>query len=163
MGKEPESWPPFGKSFFYRPRRSTAARARGERREKHRLQINELSERVIGACIEVHRNTGPGLLESACEQCLCHELRLREIVFQAQLPVPVRYKGTLLDCGFRVDLLIEQRLLLELKSVERVLPIHEAQLLTYLRLGGWKVGLIVNFNVKILKDGITRRVLGLAE
>jgi GxxExxY protein len=127
------------------------------------LDINELTERVIGACIEVHRNTGPGLLESAYEQCLCRELSLRGIPFQLQVPLPVNYKGTLLDCGYRVDLLIDGQLLIELKSVEKILPIHEAQLLTYLRLGGWKVGLLINFNVKVLKDGIVRRVLGLTD
>ncbi|MGD0139453.1 MAG: GxxExxY protein [Tepidisphaeraceae bacterium] len=127
------------------------------------MDINELTERVIGACIEVHRNTGPGLLESAYEQCLCRELSLRGIPFQLQVPLPVNYKGTLLDCGYRVDLLIDGQLLIELKSVEKILPIHEAQLLTYLRLGGWKVGLLINFNVKVLKDGIVRRVLGLTD
>jgi GxxExxY protein len=125
------------------------------------MNINELTEKVIGACIEVHRNTGPGLLESAYQQCLCHELTLQGIKFQLQLPLPVNYKGTLLDCGYRVDLLIEDCLLLELKSIDKILPIHKAQLLTYLRLGGWKVGLLINFNVKVLTDGITRRVLGL--
>jgi GxxExxY protein len=127
------------------------------------MDINELTERVIGACIEVHRNTGPGLLESAYEQCLCRELSLRDLPFQLQLPLPVNYKGTLLDCGYRVDLLIDGQLLIEIKSVERILPIHEAQLLTYLRLGGWKVGLLINFNVKVLTDGIVRRVLGLID
>jgi GxxExxY protein len=125
------------------------------------MNINELTEKIIGACIEVHRNTGPGLLESAYQQCLCHELTLQGIKFQLQVPLPVNYKGTLLDCGYRVDLLIEDCLLLELKSIDKILPIHEAQLLTYLRLGGWKVGLLINFNVKVLTDGITRRVLGL--
>jgi len=103
------------------------------------------------------------LLESAYEQCLCRELSLRGIPFQLQVPLPVNYKGTLLDCGYRVDLLIDGQLLIELKSVEKILPIHEAQLLTYLRLGGWKVGLLINFNVKVLKDGIVRRVLGLTD
>jgi GxxExxY protein len=127
------------------------------------MNINELTESVIGACIEVHRNTGPGLLESAYQQCLCHELRLRNIPFQLQFPLPVNYKGTLLDCGYPLDLLVGNALVVEIKSVEKVLPIHEAQLLTYLRLGGWQVGLLINFNVKVLKDGIIRRVLGLPE
>jgi GxxExxY protein len=127
------------------------------------MDINELTEKVIGACIEVHRNTGPGLVESAYEQCLCRELSLRGIPFQMQFPLPVNYKGTLLDCGYRVDLLIDGQVLIELKSVEKILPIHEAQLMTYLRLGGWKVGLLINFNVNVLKDGIVRRVLGLVE
>ena len=125
--------------------------------------MNEVTEKVIGACIEVHRHTGPGLLESAYEQCLCRELSLRNIPFELQYPLPVNYKGTLLDCGYRVDVLVDGQLLIELKSVERVLPIHEAQLLTYLRLGGWKVGLLINFNVTLLTDGIVRRVLGLKD
>jgi GxxExxY protein len=125
------------------------------------MGINDLTEQVIGACIEVHRHTGPGLLESAYEQCLCRELSLRSIPFELQFPLPINYKGTRLDCGYRVDLLIDGQLLIELKSVDKVLPIHEAQLLTYLRLGGWKVGLLINFNVNMLTDGIVRRVLGL--
>jgi GxxExxY protein len=127
------------------------------------MSINELTEAVIGACIEVHRNTGPGLLESAYEQCLCRELSLRGIPFVLQWPLPVKYKGTLLDCGYRVDLLVDGRLLIELKAVEKLLPIHEAQVLTYLRLGGWQIGLLINFNVQLLKDGIKRLVLDLNE
>jgi GxxExxY protein len=127
------------------------------------MEMNDLTEQVIGACIEVHRNTGPGLLETTYQQCLCRELSLRDIPFQLQCPLPVNYKGTLLDCGYRIDLLIDHRLVLELKSVDRILPFHEAQLLTYLRLGGWKVGLIINFNVEILKDGIKRKVLSFSE
>jgi GxxExxY protein len=127
------------------------------------MEINELSEAVIGACIEVHRRTGPGLLESAYEQCLCRELNLRGIPFQFQVPLPVKYKDTLLDCGYRLDLLIDGRLVVEIKSVEKLLPIHEAQLLTYPRLGGWKVGLLINFIVNKLTDGIVRRVLDLKE
>ena len=123
------------------------------------MTINELTEAVIGACIEVHRNTGPGLLESAYEQCLCRELSLREIPSIFQMPLPVKYKGMLLDCGYRVDVLVDGRLLIELKSVEQILPIHQAQLLTYLRLSGKKVGLLINFNVAALKNGIVRRVL----
>jgi GxxExxY protein len=121
--------------------------------------INQLSEAVIGACIEVHRNTGPGLLESAYEQCLCRELSLRGISFAHQLLLPLNYKGMALDCGYRVDLLIEGRLLIELKSVDKLFPIHDAQVITYLRLGGWELALLINFNVKVLKDGIRRIVL----
>jgi GxxExxY protein len=124
------------------------------------MDINDLTEKVIGACIEVHRNTGLGLLESAYEQCLCRELSLRGIPFRFQLPLPVNYKGKLLDCGYRVDPLVDGQLLIELKSVEKILPIHEAQLMTYLRLGGWNVGLLINFNVRVLTDGIVRRVVG---
>ena len=119
----------------------------------------ELSHRVIGAAIEVHREMGPGLLESAYEDCLCHELSLRGIRFQRQLEMPVKYKGVQLDCGYRIDLLVEETLVLELKSVEAIAPIHKAQLLTYLRLSQKQVGLLLNFNVLVLKDGLVRMVL----
>ncbi len=127
------------------------------------MEINQLTEAVIGACIEVHRTIGPGLLESAYHQCLCRELSLRDIPFQKEFPLPVNYKGTHLDCGYKVDLLVDGRLLLELKSVEALNPAHETQLMTYLRLGGWEIGLLINFNVPMLKDGIKRRVLNLKE
>jgi GxxExxY protein len=123
------------------------------------MDINQLSEIMIGAAIEVHRALGPGLLESAYHQCVCRELSLRGVAFKNQLALPVRYKGMLLDCGYKVDLLIEDRIVVELKSVESLLPIHEAQLLTYMRLGNWELGLLINFNVPVLKDGIRRRVL----
>jgi len=128
-----------------------------------KMEMNELSEKVIGACIEVHRHLGPGLLESAYLKCLCRELTLRCIPYQSELPLPVSYKGVDLDCAYRIDLLIDGRLVLELKAIEAVLPVHEAQLLTYMRIGGWKVGLIINFNVSVLKNGITRKVLNLAD
>jgi GxxExxY protein len=127
------------------------------------MDINHLTETVIGACMEVHRNIGPGLLESAYCQCLCHELTLRGIPFQKEFPLPLNYKGTHLDCGYKADLIVDGRLLLELKSVDALHPIHEAQLMTYLRLGGWQVGLLINFNVTVLKDGIRRRVLNFKE
>ncbi|NLV41686.1 MAG: GxxExxY protein [Candidatus Hydrogenedentes bacterium] len=119
----------------------------------------EITERVIGAAIEVHRVLGPGLLESAYEECLCAELRERGVAHQRQIPLPVEYKGTRLDCGYRLDLLVEEVVVVEIKAVSSMEPIHEAQLLTYLRLGGWKVGLLINFNVPLLRDGIVRRVL----
>jgi len=127
------------------------------------MDINALTETIIGGAIEVHRALGPGLLESAHEQCLCHELSLRNISFERQRPLPVKYKGILLDCGYRIDILVEQLVVLELKSIDKLAPIHEAQLLTHLRLGGWQIGLLINFNVAVLKDGIKRRVLGLQE
>jgi GxxExxY protein len=127
------------------------------------MTINELTEAMIGACIEVHRHMGPGLLESAYEQCLCRELSLRGIPLICQAPLPVNYKGMVLDCGYKIDLLIDGRLVVELKSIEKILPIHEAQLITYLRLGGFELGLLINFNVQVLKDGIKRRVLNLRE
>lgn len=118
----------------------------------------DLSERVLGACIEVHRHLGPGLLESAYEQCLCHELSLRGLSFARQRPLPVCYKGVLLDCGYRLDVVVEDKLVLELKAVEHLLPLHEAQVLTYLKLTGLDVGLLVNFNTSVLRRGIRRLV-----
>jgi GxxExxY protein len=119
----------------------------------------ELTELIIGAAIEVHKTLGPGLLESVYELCLCHELRLRGIRFERQIDIPAEYKGVKLDCAYRLDLLIEGRVIVEVKSVETLLPIHEAQLLTYLRLAAKRVGLLINFNTPVLKKGIIRRVL----
>jgi GxxExxY protein len=123
------------------------------------LVHEQLTEHIIGAAIEVHRELGPGLLESAYEQCFCHELHMRDLAFQCQLDLPVMYKGLKLDCGYRLDVVVDDSVVIELKSVEQILPIHQAQLLTYLRLSGKKVGLIINFNVAVLKNGIVRRVL----
>ncbi len=123
------------------------------------LLHKELSDQVIGAAIEVHRQLGPGLLESAYEACVAHELSLRGIPFERQIDVPLDYKGVHLDVGYRIDLLVEDKIIVELKAVEKVLPIHEAQLLTYLRLLKKPVGLLLNFSVPVLKDGIIRRVL----
>ncbi|MEW6667907.1 MAG: GxxExxY protein [Thermodesulfobacteriota bacterium] len=120
------------------------------------MGINDLTGKVIGAAIEVHKILGPGLLESAYEECLCHELDLRRIRYKRQQAVPVEYKGVHLDCGYRIDLLVEDLVILELKSVDRLEPIHEAQILTYLKLTGLKVGLLINFNVPVLKEGIRR-------
>jgi len=122
------------------------------------MQINELTECVIGACIEIHKAIGPGLLESAYEECLCHELRLANLAFERQKPLPVAYKGVKLDCGYRIDLVVDGKLIVELKTVQELLPIHEAQLLTYLKLSGLAVGLLVNFNVPVLRRGIKRIV-----
>lgn len=127
------------------------------------MEINRVTGTAIGAAIEVHRALGPGLLESAYEECLCRELSLRKIPFERQRPLPLKYKGVSLDCGYRFDLLVSDQVVVEVKAVEKLLPIHEAQLLTYLRLGGWKVGLLLNFNVPVLKRGIRRLVLGLEE
>jgi len=123
------------------------------------MELNKLSEQIIGAAIEVHRALGPGLLESAYEECLCRELALRSIPFERQRSLPVQYKGVKLDFGYRIDLLVDESVVVEIKAVESVQPIHEAQLLTYLKLGGWKLGLLINFNVPILKEGIRRRIL----
>ena len=124
--------------------------------EKER--INRLTGAIIGAAIEVHRALGPGLLESAYEECLCHELDLRNIPFERQRPLHIRYKAVRLECGYRLDLLVDQLVVVEIKAVESLLPIHSAQLLSYLRMGGWKVGLLINFHEVVLKDGIRRKV-----
>jgi GxxExxY protein len=118
-----------------------------------------LSERVIGLAIEVHRYLGPGLLESAYEECLCFELRQNGIEHERQVPQSILYKQTRLDCGYRMDIVAERELVIEVKSVERLQPIHDAQILTYLRLSGLKVGLLMNFNTILLKDGIRRLVM----
>ena len=125
------------------------------------MRINEITQEVIGAAIEVHRALGPGLLESAYEECLARELTIRQVPFTRQQPLPVEYKGLRLDCGYRLDLLVAEAVVVEVKAGEALLPIHEAQLLTYLRLGGWKAGLLTNFNVPLLKQGIRRLVLNL--
>ena len=122
-------------------------------------QRDPLSEKVIGCAIEVHRALGPGLLESAYEECLCYELSDAGLSFRRQVPLPVNYKEVRMDLGDRIDVVVEDRLILELKTVERILPIHEAQLLTYLKLSGMGTGLILNFNVPVLRDGIKRMVL----
>jgi GxxExxY protein len=121
--------------------------------------MKELTEKIIGAAIEVHKTIGPGLLESAYEECLAHEMRIRGLNFERQVPLPVVYKGVTLDCGYRLDFLVERAVVVELKAVESLQPIHEAQVLTYLKLGGWTVGLVINFNVPVLRDGIKRVVL----
>jgi GxxExxY protein len=127
------------------------------------MRVNEITKEVIGAAIAVHRALGPGLLESAYQECLCQELFLRGIPFERQVPLPLEYRGIRCECGYRLDLLVARVVVVEIKSIEVIAPIHEAQLLTYLRLGGWRVGLLMNFNVIVLKDGIRRRVLGLRE
>ena len=123
------------------------------------MEFDELSNRVIGNAIEVHRHLGPGLLESAYEQCLAYELSRNGIAFQLQLAQPVQYKEVRLDCGYRIDILIENQIIVELKSVEKLLGIHEAQLVTYMKLAEIRIGLLMNFNVPKLKEGIKRFVL----
>jgi GxxExxY protein len=123
------------------------------------MKFDGLSNQVIGCALEVHRNLGPGLLESTYEQCLAYELKAADMAFKLQHPLPVEYKGIKLDCGYRIDVFIEDRIIVELKSVDKVLPIHQAQLLTYMKLAGISIGLLINFNVKYLKDGIKRMVL----
>ena len=126
-----------------------------------REELNQVTQAVIGAAIEVHRTLGPGLLESAYQECLCRELTLRNIPFEREWPVPIEYKGIHLEHGYRLDLLVARSVVVEVKSVEALTPIFDAQLLTYLRLGGWQLGLLINFNVPILKHGIHRKVMDL--
>jgi GxxExxY protein len=121
--------------------------------------INEITQQVIGCAIEVHRQLGPGLLESVYEKCLAYELKQAGLVFEKQIELPVHYKEVQIDCGFRVDLFIEKALIVEIKAVEALIPVHEAQILTYMRLMGAKTGLLINFHVRLLKDGIRRFVL----
>src|ERR1700690_2527814 len=126
------------------------------RRGAETQSFREITEQVIGSCIEIHKQLGPGLLESAYEECLCYELSLTGIFFERQKPLPVKYKSVNLDCGYRLDLVVQSKIILELKTVEQLLPIHEAQLLTYLKLSGLTLGLLINFNVSVLKNGIKR-------
>ena len=122
------------------------------------MEFDRLSNQVIGCAIEVHKELGAGLLESTYEQCLAFELSKQNIPFKLQLPLPVTYKGNLIDCGYRIDVLVQDELILELKSVEQLQPIHSAQLLTYMKLANKKLGLLINFNSAKLKDGIKRLV-----
>ena len=122
-------------------------------------ELNKITEAVIGAAIEVHKKLGPGLLESAYKECLAREFVLRDIRFEKEKPLPVEYKGVRLECGYRLDFLVEDSVVLELKSVEAMPPIYEAQLLTYLSLGNYKLGLLINFNVNKLVEGIRRKIL----
>ena len=122
-------------------------------------QRDPLTDKVIGLAIEVHRGLGPGLLESAYEECLCYELKQNGLEYKRQVPLPVVYKDVTLDCGYRMDTVVADSLVIELKTVERLLPVHDAQLLTYLKLSGHDTGLLLNFNTPVLKDGIRRMVL----
>jgi GxxExxY protein len=125
------------------------------------MEFADCSGEIIGAAMAVHRALGPGLLESTYEVCLAHELAQRGLDFERQKDLPVHYDGISLDCGYRIDLLVDDSIIVELKAVEKLLPIHEAQLLSYLKLSGYKIGLLINFNVEVLKTGIKRRVLNL--
>ena len=131
-----------------------------ENTETQRQKINELSGKVIGACIEIHRELGPGLLESAYEECRAYELSKAGLRFARQMPLPIRYKEVPLDCGYRLDFVIEDVLIIELKTVNELQPIHEAQLLTYLKLDKKPLGLRINFNVPVLKQGVKRVACG---
>jgi len=127
------------------------------------MNINQLTRKIIGAAIEVHKILGPGLLESAYEECLCHELSIQGVSFEKQKPLSIDYKGKKLDCGYRLDMVVENAVVLELKSCEKIESIHQAQLLTYLKLSELNIGLILNFNVPLMRDGIVRIVNDLKE
>ena len=160
--REPDAGAPGGWSGRFRKTFVSPQRRKG-RKEKLKVikEEDKFSREIIGASIEVHRHLGPGLLESAYEECLCREPAIRGLVFERQKPLTVFYKGVKLDCGYRLDIVVEGLIILELKVVERIEPIHEAQLLTYLKLSDLKLGILINFNVPILKNGIKRIVNGL--
>jgi len=128
----------------------------GDKEERSIAELNALTGRIIGAAIEVHRHLGPGLLESAYETCLAYELERRGLAVERQKALPLVYKDIRMDHGYRLDLLVERDVILEIKVVEQIAPVHEAQILSYLRFSGCKIGLLINFNVKLLKDGIRR-------
>jgi GxxExxY protein len=125
-------------------------------RDTETQRLNQLTEIVIGGCIEVHRALGPGLLESAYEKCVCYELSQARLGFESQVALPVVYKGVNLECGYRMDIVVENILVLEIKAVEKLIPVHEAQLLSYLKLANAPIGLLLNFHSPVLKDGIKR-------
>jgi len=127
------------------------------------MDENDLSKEIIAACIEVHKALGPGLLESAYEACLCHELTLRDLRFKRQFPIGIKYKNVNLDCGFRLDIIAEDKVIIEIKAVEKIMPVHKKQLLTYLKLADKRLGLLINFNEQLLMHGIYRVVNGLRE
>src|SRR6266851_3827758 len=122
-------------------------------------QNDLLTEKIIGFAIEVHRHLGPGLLESKYAECLCHELDLSELAFRRQVPLPVVYKAIRLECGYRMDVVVEGHVIVEIKAAKRLMPIHEAQVLTYMKLSGIATGLLLNFNTPVLRDGLRRLML----
>lgn len=127
-----------------------------DHRDTETQRLNQITEKIIGCAIEVHRGLGPGLLESAYEECLCFELSQVGFEFERQVPLPVIYKGVKLDCGYRMDLVVEKLVIIEIKAVEQVIPVHEAQLLSYLKLANKPLGLLMNFHVSVLKNGLKR-------
>ena len=120
------------------------------------MLINQITQKIIGCAIEVHKILGPGLLESVYEECLAFELSSQRLLVERQVPMPVVYKNLELECGYRIDILVEDSVIIELKSIEKLIPVHEAQILTYMKLTSKEVGLLINFNVSLLKDGIVR-------
>jgi GxxExxY protein len=143
--------------------RPESAEGAEDRAAPRSLGLNRLTEKIIGAAIEVHRQLGPGLMESAYEECLCYELSQLVLPFQRQVHLPISYKGIKLDCGYKMDLVVDDSVVLELKTVDRLLPVHTAQLLTYLKLSGKTVGLLLNFNEPVMRKGLKRLVNHYAE
>ena len=133
------------------------------RRDAETQRVNEITEKVIGACIDIHRQLGPGLLESVYEECLCYDLSILGLAFERQKDLPVAYKNVRLTCGYKIDIVVEKLVVVELKAVEKLLPVHDAQLLTYLKLSSPSVGLLINFNVPVLKQGLKRIVNNFSE
>ncbi len=127
-----------------------------DHRDTETQRLNLITEKIIGCSIEVHRALGPGLLESAYEECLCFELKNSHLEFKRQVPLPVIYKGVKLDCGYRMDLIVANTVIVEIKAIERILPVHEAQILSYLKLANKSLGLLINFHVSVLKNGLKR-------
>ncbi len=132
---------------------------RDQRIETMPYENDPLTKKIIGFAIGVHRHLGPGLLESAYEECLCYEIEQGGLSFRRQVALPIVYKAVRLDCGYRMDIVVQDQVIVELKTIERLLPIHEAQMLTYLKLSGIRIGLLLNFNTPVLKDGIRRMLL----
>jgi GxxExxY protein len=155
MGENDPAWVQPGPP----PEAIYAVDTKSTKNEMGLIRSEQVSPRVIGLAIEVHRQLGSGLLESAYEECLCVELAEDNIAYQPQVPIPIVYKGTRLDCGYRIDLLVAQCVVVEIKAIERLLPIHSAQILTYLRLSGHKIGLLMNFHATVLKDALRRFLL----
>jgi GxxExxY protein len=127
-----------------------------DHRDTETQRLNQITEKIIGCAIEVHRALGPGLLESAYEECLCFELSQCGLKFERQVPLPVVYKGVKLDCGYRIDIVVENLVIVEIKAIANILPVHEAQVLSYLKLDNKPLGLLLNFHVSVLKNGIKR-------
>src|SRR5688572_6902892 len=154
----------FSLCYFVKPPclcgKETYSRILSDMKSPSIATINSISHKVIGAAIEVHRELGPGLLESAYRECLAREFTLRGIPFEREKPIRLEYKGIVLEAGYRLDFLVAECLVVELKAIEALAPVHDAQLITYLRLGEWRLGLLINFNVPVLKNGIHRRILG---
>ena len=142
--------------IYFVTQRTTEEAQRDTEKIQNNMDVNEITEKIIGCAIEVHKYLGPGLLESAYEECLCFELQKAGLKTERQKPIPVVYKEIKLDCGYRMDILVENQVVVELKTVDAFVPVHEAQILTYMKFANKNLGLLINFNVTLLKNGIKR-------